>query len=105
VAGAARSRVRMRSLTDNDAIDRERDRARRHRPSLLGRVNGSVPVHGDAERGERNGGRGPEQTGEAFGTQHFSQHRERQDHDAPDQEADDVPSGLLPEFRQRAAVP
>ena len=90
VAGRARSRRANEKMADDDAIDGKRDRARHHRLALQGRVAGSVLIDGDAERSERDRGRGPEQAREAFGTQNVSQHRESRHDGAADKEADEV---------------
>ncbi len=49
---------------------------------------------GDADGGERDGGSGTEETGEALGAEHFSQYGEKADDDATDQEAGEKFSNL-----------
>jgi hypothetical protein len=49
-----------KEMADDDAVDGERDRSRNHRLTLQDCVVGSVPVDGDGERSERDGGCGSE---------------------------------------------
>jgi hypothetical protein len=77
-------------MADNEAVDRECDRARHHRLTLHGCVAGTMLVNCDAERGKRDGRRGPEQAGKALGAQDVAEHREGRYERASDDEADDV---------------
>src|SRR5258705_6793884 len=77
-------------MADDDAVDRERDRARRHRTALQSCVVSTVPVQGDAERSKRDGGRRCEKAGEAIGTQNVTEDGEGRYNDASNEKADDV---------------
>src|SRR5690348_14786692 len=56
-------------LAHDRAVYGKRNGARHHRSRLDGRVTGAVLVDRDPQRHERDGGRGPEQAGEALGPQ------------------------------------
>jgi hypothetical protein len=47
----------------------------------------TVRRDGEAEGGECDGGRGPEESGEAFGAKHFRENGEEADDDAANEEA------------------
>ena len=72
---------------DDAGVEEEGDGSGEHGAGFGGGVGTSVAGNGEAEGGERDGGRGSEESGESFWTEDVTEDGEEANHGSSDEEA------------------